>query len=87
MYVKGHPYHDYQVDKYGSLQEFGYADFFKLFTAEDFNANEWAEVVAASGAKFAGPVAMHHCGYAMWDSDVTPWNSWIQDRKKILQEN
>ena len=28
-----------------------------------------------AGARFAGPVAEHHDGYSMWDSDVTPWNA------------
>jgi alpha-L-fucosidase len=27
-----------------------------------------------SGARFAGPVAIHHDNFAMWDSDVTRWN-------------
>ena len=29
----------------------------------------------APGAKFAGPVAVHHDNFAMWDSAVTPWNA------------
>ena len=34
-----------------------------------------AELFEVAGAKFAGPVAEHHDGYAMWDSDITPWNA------------
>ncbi|QZT36556.1 alpha-L-fucosidase [Halosquirtibacter xylanolyticus] len=75
IYTKGHPYNINQINKYGPLQSFGYKDFFQMFSAPRFNANEWAEIVAASGAKFAGPVAMHHDGFAMWDSDVAPWNA------------
>ncbi|MDX3187013.1 alpha-L-fucosidase [Streptomyces sp. MN03-5084-2B] len=40
-----------------------------------FDPEEWARVVKASGAKFAGPVAEHHDGYSMWDSKVNEWNS------------
>ena len=40
-----------------------------------------------AGAKFAGPVAMHHDGFAMWDSAVTPWNSMASGpRRDIVGE-
>ena len=48
---------------------------FPQFKAEKFDAEAWAELFARSGAKFAGPVAVHHDNFAMWDSAVTPWNS------------
>ena len=41
----------------------------------NFDPKEWIDMVAASGAKFAGPVAEHHDGYSMWDSQVNEWNS------------
>jgi alpha-L-fucosidase len=40
-----------------------------------FDPEEWARIVKASGAKFAGPVAEHHDGFSMWDSRVNEWNS------------
>ncbi|MEV6443343.1 alpha-L-fucosidase [Amycolatopsis sp. NPDC051716] len=40
-----------------------------------FDPEDWARVVKASGAKFAGPVAEHHDGFSMWDSKVNEWNS------------
>lgn len=60
---------------YGPVETFNYHDFVPLFTAEKFDAEEWAELFQKSGAQFAGPVAEHHDGFAMWDSDVTPWNA------------
>ena len=35
-------------------------------------ADDWAELFQQTGARFAGPVAEHHDGFSMWDSDVTP---------------
>ena len=60
---------------YGPLSEFNYHDFIPMFTAEHFNAREWADLFEKSGARFAGPVAQHHDGFAMWGSKVNPWNA------------
>ncbi|CAK1358736.1 Alpha-L-fucosidase [Cercospora beticola] len=34
----------------------------------EWDPEHWIEVIKASGARFAGPVAEHHDGYALWDS-------------------
>ena len=60
---------------YGSLSEFNYHDFIPMFTAEHFDASEWADLFQKSGASFAGLVAQHHDGFAMWGSKVNPWNA------------
>jgi len=75
MHLPGHSAYKHHLEKYGHPSEFGYHDFVPKFTAEKFDPEEWAELFAATGAKFAGPVAEHHDGFSMWDSDVTPWNA------------
>ena len=55
--------------------DFEYHHLIPLFTAKQFNAEKWADLFFLSGAKFAGPVAEHHDGFAMWDSQITPWNA------------
>lgn len=64
-----------QVDLYGPLSKFGYHDFIPMFTAKQFNADEWAMLFKKSGAKFAGLVGEHHDGFSMWDSKLTPFNA------------
>ena len=64
----------HHVETYGEPDEFGYHDFVPMFKAEQFDAEEWAELFAQAGARYAGPVGEHHDGFAMWDSNVTPWN-------------
>lgn len=63
----------YHTETYGPPDQFGYKDFIPLFKAEKFNADEWAALFKKSGAKFVIPCAEHHDGFAMWDSDITPW--------------
>ena len=75
MYIEGSKTHDFHLEKYGPLDEFGYKDFIPLFKAEKFNADEWADLYVEAGARFAGPVAEHAGGFAMWDSEVTKWNA------------
>jgi alpha-L-fucosidase len=65
----------YHEENFGPLEEFGYHDFIPMFKAENFDPEEWADLFDKAGVKFAGPVAQHHDGFAMWDSDVNPWNA------------
>ncbi|TWT43115.1 alpha-L-fucosidase [Botrimarina hoheduenensis] len=67
--------HKHHLATYGDPSEHGYDDFVDEFTAEHFDATEWIDLFARSGARFVGPVAEHHDGFALWDSNLTPWNS------------
>ena len=69
------PERKYQEKTYGPLEKFGYKDFIPMFTGEKFNAEEWADLFQKSGARFAGPVAVHHDGFCMWDTKYSEWNS------------
>ena len=75
LYLPKHKAFNYHKQKYGDQNKFGYKDMIPLFKAEKFNADEWADLFAKAGAKFAGPVAVHHDNFALWDSKVTRWNS------------
>lgn len=75
MYKKGHGNNNFHIKTYGPVNEFGYKDFVPLFTAEKFDADEWADLYVEAGAQFAGPVGEHADGFSMWDSDVNPWNA------------
>jgi len=55
--------------------EFGYKDFIPMFKAEKWDPAEWAALFKESGADFAGPVAIHHDGFAMWESEYAEYNS------------
>jgi len=62
-------------------KDFQYADFAPKFTAEMFNADQWAEIFERSGAKYVVLVSKHHDGFALWPSreaDASwgrPWNA------------
>lgn len=75
MHLPGHAAYKHHLEKYGHPSKFGYHDFVPMFKAEKFDPEEWAKLFQQTGAKFAGPVAEHHDGFSMWDSDVTPWNA------------
>ncbi len=75
LYLPKHAAFPYHRQRFGDQHKAGYKDVIPHFTAEKFDAEAWAELFARSGAKFAGPVAIHHDNYALWDSAVTRWNS------------
>jgi len=74
MYEKGSDVHEYHKKRYGDPADFGYSDFIPLFTADEFDAAEWAKMIKESGARFAGICVIHHDGFGLWDSDVYKWN-------------
>jgi len=75
MYVEKNPTFAYHRRKFGDQHCFGYKDIIPLFKAEKFDPEAWAELFAEAGARFAGPVAIHHDNFAMWDSALTRWDS------------
>ena len=84
MYEEGNKIREYHEKTYGNLKDFGYKDFIPMFKAEKFNADEWAKLFKEAGAQFAGPVAEHADGFAMWDTDLTRWNSVDMGPKKDI---
>ena len=75
MYNPGSSVFKFHRERFGDQKTFGYKDVIPLFKAEKFDPEKWADLFARAGARFAGPVAVHHDNFAMWDSDVTPWNA------------
>ena len=75
LYDTNSPTFKYHQKKFGDQHIVGYKDIIPKFTAEKFNADDWADLFAKAGAKFAGPVAVHHDNFAMWNSQLTRWNS------------
>ena len=62
-------------EKWGNQKEFGYKDFVPMFKAEKFNAKDWIDLFKKAGAKYVIPVADHHDGFAMYNSNTTRWNT------------
>ena len=82
MYIPGTPEYKHHIETYGTLDKFGYKDFIPMFKAEHFNADEWVDLFVKAGAKFAGPVAEHADGFAMWKSKINPWNAYDMGPKR-----
>lgn len=73
MYIQGSREYEHHIKTYGPQKEFGYKDFIPMFRAEKFNAEEWAELFKAAGAQYVTPVAEHHDGFQMYDSELSDW--------------
>lgn len=75
MYIKGSPEYEHHIKTYGPHRNFGYKDFIPLFRAEKFDPDFWAETFASAGAKYVIPVAEHHDGFQMYQSDLSVYNA------------
>ena len=75
MYQKGGKAYNHHVETWGEQDKFGYKDFIPMFKAEKFDAGEWARLFKESGARYVVPVAEHHDGFSMYDSQLNNWNS------------
>ncbi|KAI1692657.1 alpha-L-fucosidase domain-containing protein [Ditylenchus destructor] len=86
---------DFVKSHYGSNAT--YADFANEFTAEDFNADNFAKIVKASGARYFVLTTKHHDGFTLWPSktswnwnakDIGPHRDLVQELKQsILKQN
>jgi alpha-L-fucosidase len=91
MYIKGTPENRHHIETYGDPAAWPYNNFiagapdkqgnFVQFAPKlksqggNFDPDEWAQLFADAGARYAGPVAEHHDGFSMWASRVNPWNA------------
>ncbi len=75
MYAKGLDQNIFHEEHYGKLHDFGYKDFYPMFKGEKFDAEQWADLVVRSGAKYAGPVTEHADNFSMWDSSINEANA------------
>ena len=71
MYLEGSKVYDHHIKTYGNHKDFGYKDFIPQFRAEKYDPAEWAKLFDEAGAKFVMPVAEHHDGFQMYDSDLS----------------
>ncbi len=91
MYIEGSAENKHHIEVYGDPSIWPYNNFitgakdikgnYVKFSPKlkseggNFDPEEWAQLFADAGAKFAGPVAEHHDGFSLWDSEVNPWNA------------
>ena len=75
MYIKDSEEYKHHIETYGKHTEFGYKDFIPMFTAEGFDPDAWADLFARAGAKYVVPVAEHHDGFQMYQSEISHWNA------------
>lgn len=77
IFILGYKYDEYvNYMKSNYKPSFTYQDFASDFTAELFNATEWALLFAQSGARYVVLTSKHHEGYTLWPSKYTySWNS------------
>ena len=82
---------EFHARNYGA--NFDYMDFAPKFTAELFNARQWADLFARAGIKYVVPTSKHHEGFALWPSAEAsrtwgrPWNAAeIGPKRDLMRE-
>ena len=83
---KGDEVAQYHHNIYGDME---YYEFGKMFKADLFDPDEWAELFNKAGAKYVVLTSKHHDGYALWPSKEANdrgflWNSAEIGPKKDL---
>ena len=87
MYIQGDRCYEHHLKTYGPHKDFGYKDFIPMFKAEKFSADAWADLFQKAGAKYVVPVAEHHDGFQMYQSDISHWNAAeMGPRRNVLGE-
>jgi len=84
------PWWQYHKRVWGA--DFDYQNFASLFRCEHFNADEWADIFARSGARYVVPTSKHHEGFCLWPSAEAsrtwgrPWNAVETGPKRDLMK-
>lgn len=87
MYMKDSREYEHHIKTYGKHTEFGYKDFIPMFKAENFKPEEWVSLFKESGAQYVIPVAEHHDGFQMYDSELSKWNAAnMGPKRNVLKE-
>lgn len=84
MYRQDSPEFEHHRQTYGEHKDFGYKDFIPMFKAELFDADEWAALFEQAGAKYVMPVAEHHDGFQMYQSDISRYNAYDMGPQRDL---
>lgn len=75
MYQQDNNAFQEHIKKYGTQDKVGYKDLVAQFKAEKWDPNDWAKLFKEAGARYVIPVAEHHDGFAMYDSDLSDWTA------------
>jgi alpha-L-fucosidase len=75
MYQQKDPAFKEHVQRFGPQDKFGYKDFISQFKAEKWDPADWARLFKQAGARYVIPVAEHHDGFAMYNSDLSDWSA------------
>ena len=87
MYVPGSKVFEHHRATYGPHETFGYKDFIPMFKAERYDPAAWSQLFKQAGARFVVPVAEHHDGFQMYDSELSRWNAAAMGpRRDVLGE-
>lgn len=87
MYIQGSDEYEHHIKTFGKHTDFGYKDFIPMFTADKFNPEIWAELFQRAGAGYVVPVAEHHDGFQMYESEISHWNAYEMGPKRdVLRE-
>lgn len=75
MYNKSNREFAHHQATYGHQKDFGYKDFIPMFRGQQFDADAWVSLFRQAGARYIMPVAEHHDGFAMYDTEFNRWNA------------
>jgi alpha-L-fucosidase len=75
---------EWHTQHYGPPDKFGYKDFIPLFKPVNYHADDWIALFQRAGARYVVPVAEHHDGFAMYRSELTPWNAYTMGPHRDL---
>ena len=75
MYIQSMEEWQHHRDTFGEHKDFGYKDFIPMFTAPKFDPAEWVKLFKKAGARYVTPVAEHHDGFQMYDSEISEYNA------------